>query len=424
MLNPVNRKKAHLTNSDRMIRLGDVMEIARTVKIKINLPREAAVRTLNTWTEACNLVSRIAFENGCLSNAIRLQKLAYRPAKEVGLSAQLAGSCIRHVASEYVAIRSNKRSPKAPCQFRKQAVILQGGTRGRDVSLRASGLSIWTVDGRFKAVPFQGPPDLEDKLNNWNLGDGRLSVSRKHVFLTLSFKKEVEPRTAPNDAVIGVDRGINVLACATDGKRHWMRKGGHTKHLRDRYSNVRASLQKRKAEHPTRSVAKVLKRLSGREARFMRAVNHEVSKAVVTFAERTGCPVIAIEDLEGIRNRRLRKVQRREIGRWAYGQLRKFITYKAEGLGMVVVGIDPRYTSQGCSRCGHTEASNRQGNLFLCKACGHSLHADLNAAHNIRLRGILARQALSEDGASHAPPKFAPTIRSGKPGRRRTSRQL
>jgi len=401
-----------------------VMEITRTVKLKINLPRQAAIHTVDTWTTACNAVSQIAFENGCLSNAIRLHALAYQAAKAAGLSAQVAGSCMRHVASKYAAARSNKHILTAPCRFHTQAVVLQGGTRGRDVSLRASGLSVWTVDGRFKAVPYQGPPDLADKLAHWTLGDGRLSVTKKSVFLTLSFKKEVEPRTATNDAVVGMDRGINVLACITDGHHHWMRKGGHAKFVRDRHSHVRASLQKRKAEHPTRSVAKVLQRLSGREARFMRAINHEISKAVVTFAERSGCPVIAIEDLGGIRKQRRRKPQRREIGRWAYGQLRDFVTYKAEGRGMTVIEVDPRNTSRGCSRCGHTEQANRQGNRFECKACGHRLHADLNAAHNIRLRGILARQAPDEDGVGHAPPKFAPTIRPGKPGRRRTSRLL
>lgn len=174
-------------------------------------------------------------------------------------------------------------------------MILQGAKRGRDVSLRKSGLSIWTIDGRMKAVPFRRPPGLAAKLDGWAFGDGRLSVTRKAVFLTLSFKKEVAQRTAPQDAVIGVDRGINVLACATDGKNQWMRKGGHIKHVRTRYLHVRSSLQRRKAQRPTRSVAKTLQRLSGRETRFMRVVNHEVSRSVIDFAEKAGCPVIAME---------------------------------------------------------------------------------------------------------------------------------
>lgn len=375
--------------------------IIRALKLKLYMPYEAAERTVQSWTDACNLVSRIAFENGNISNAVKLHKLAYEAAKSTGLSAQIAASCIRHVGAKYAAVRRNKHVIRAPCLFRRQAVVLQGGKRGRDVSLRASGLTVWTLDGRLKAVPFSGPPGLDDKLANWAFGDGRLFACRKSktVFLTLSFKKVVEERTAPNDAVVGVDRGINVIACATDGKRTWMRRGSHTKHVRNRYLQTRSSLQKKKAENPTRAGAKVLKRLSGREKRFMQAVNHEVSKSIVEFADKAGCPVIAVEQLDGIRDRRLRKEQRAEIHRWAYGQLNLFLSYKAQSCGMTVIEVDPRGTSKGCSRCGHAEPANRKRHVFECRACGHTLHADVNAAHNIRLRGILARQALGQDGA-------------------------
>ena len=388
------------------------MEVTRTVKLKLGLSRNIAARTVDAWTRACNVVSRIAFDAGKLSNAVRLHALAYAAAKACGLSAQVAASCIRHVASKYAAVRSNGHKIDAPCSFRSQAVVLQGGKRGRDVSLRKSGLSVWTVDGRIKAVPFSGPPGLADKLANWTFGDGRLSVTRKAVFLTLSFKKEIAEREAPQDAVIGVDRGINVLACATDGRRAWMRKGGHVKHVRNRYLHVRSSLQRKKAQRPTRSVAKTLQRLSGREARFMYAVNHEVSRSIIDFADRAGCPVITIEQLDRIRDRRLRKEQRAEINRWAYGQLCFLLTYKAQERGMAVIEVDPSGTSKGCSRCGHTDAANRKGHAFECRACGHRLHADLNAAHNIRLRGILARQVLGQDGS----PSCDPGVRSVDPG--------
>jgi putative transposase len=307
-------------------------------------------------------------------------------------------------------MRTNGVRPVRPCLFRWQPVVLQGGKRGRDVSLRRSGLSVWTVDGRMKAVPFSSPPDLQDKLANWAFGDGRLSVCRGRVFLTLSFKKEVEAQTAPRDAVIGVDRGINVLAAATDGKRHYRRKGGHTKHVRNRYLRVRASLQRRKAKRPTHSVRRLLKRLSGGEKRFMQAVNHEVSKAVVGFAGQAGCPVIAVEHLDGIRDRRLRKQQRAEISRWAYGQLMFFIRYKAEAEGMSVIEVDARNTSKGCARCG--AVGSRRGHLFRCQACGFTHHADSNAALNIRPRGILRRQQPDQDGC----PSWCPEARFVDPG--------
>jgi transposase len=56
---------------------------------------------------------------------------------------------------------------------------------------------------------------------------------------------------------------------------------------------------------------------------------------------------------------------------------------------MRVVAIDPRHTSQTCSKCGYQSRSNRKTQaLFLCKACGYQLNADLNAAYNIRSKHL------------------------------------
>ena len=83
---------------------------------------------------------------------------------------------------------------------------------------------------------------------------------------------------------------------------------------------------------------------------------------------------------------------------------------------MTVIEIDPSGTSKGCSRCGHSEAVNRDRHVFQCRACGHRLHADVNAAHNIRLRGILARQVLGQDGPLSCGPEVRPVDPGSKPG--------
>lgn len=67
---------------------------------------------------------------------------------------------------------------------------------------------------------------------------------------------------------------------------------------------------------------------------------------------------------------------------------------------------------KGCSRCGYVDAGNRNRHDFTCKACGYRLHADLNASRNVRLRGILARQALCQDGSPSIDPE-APPVDSG-----------
>jgi putative transposase len=51
--------------------------------------------------------------------------------------------------------------------------------------------------------------------------------------------------------------------------------------------------------------------------------------------------------------------------------------------------VDSAYTSQRCSSCGHVHTSNRNGDHFQCRRCGLRLHADVNAARNIRQRRSL-----------------------------------
>src|SRR3990167_8794586 len=98
-------------------------EITRTTKLKISLDLDVARRIVGAWTDACNYVSRIAFDNGKLSNAVRLHKLTYAEVRgQFGLPSQIAASTVRHVASKYAALRTAKKIPKRPLQFRHHAV--------------------------------------------------------------------------------------------------------------------------------------------------------------------------------------------------------------------------------------------------------------------------------------------------------------
>lgn len=64
--------------------------------------------------------------------------------------------------------------------------------------------------------------------------------------------------------------------------------------------------------------------------------------------------------------------------------MEEFCKYKAKSLGKNISFIDPRYTSQKCNCCECIDKKNRIREKFECISCGHSDHADLNAAKNIR----------------------------------------
>ncbi len=91
------------------------------------------------------------------------------------------------------------------------------------------------------------------------------------------------------------------------------------------------------------------------------------------------------------------------------------LEYKLDWRGGQLVKVPPAYTSQACAVCGHVHSGNRKGELFRCLACGHTDHADVNAAKNILAAGLAVlagepSQAGVEDaGQSARPVKRQPT---------------
>ena len=69
--------------------------------------------------------------------------------------------------------------------------------------------------------------------------------------------------------------------------------------------------------------------------------------------------------------------------------MRAFVAYKAQRVGVPVVLVGAAYTSQRCSRCGHTERANRKNQSeFCCIVCLYALPADQNAAINIEWAAV------------------------------------
>lgn len=142
--------------------------------------------------------------------------------------------------------------------------------------------------------------------------------------------------------------------------------------------------------------------MSGKEKRFQKHINHEISRQLINNAV-TDKQAIAIEDLTGIRertNKKLRNavarlssaVQRQNGARprsrkdkrlgnnWAFYQLRQFLTYQCVLVGVKLILVNPAWTSQTCHKC--FVIGNRKGKKFTCNTCG-KFDADYNGAKNI-----------------------------------------
>ncbi len=193
-----------------------------------------------------------------------------------------------------------------------------------------------------------------------------------HIVLTLP-----DPEVAPNEQTIGVDFGITRPAVTSHnrffGRRSW-------KNVERRYFRLKRSLQSK----GTPSAKRHLKRLARKVQRFRSNCDHVVSRQVVQSVE-PGTTLV-VENLDEIRQRTKQngRIQRRAMHQWPFRRLRERLTYKAEAHGCKVVGVDPRHTSQRCSKCGYTHRSNRRSqSRFVCRSCGFELNSDLNGSRNI-----------------------------------------
>ncbi|RYG55477.1 transposase, partial [bacterium] len=148
----------------------------------------------------------------------------------------------------------------------------------------------------------------------------------------------------------------------------------------------------------TKSAKRHLKKLSRKQANFVRNENHRISKEIVETARKER-KALALENLKGIRERAngFNREMRWQMGNWAFHQLQTFIAYKAKRAGVPVSFIDPRNTSRTCAVCGHCEKANRKSQArFVCRSCGHEANADKNAALNISQKADLERAVVNQ----------------------------
>lgn len=337
--------------------------------------------TMERFNEACNYIAEIAYEKR-LANKWALHRLVYyKVRKRFGLSAQMAVRAISKVVEVY------KRDKSAKPTFRDHGAMVYD-----ERILSWKGLeyaSLLTLKGRIK-VPIQIGEYQRGRTDRMR-GQADLLL-RNGVFYLATTIEAPEPVPFEAKDWIGVDLGIKNIATDSDGDQY---SGSHLNSLRHRNAKLRAKLQKK----GTKSSRRLLKKRSGKEARFARQVNHTISKRLVAKAKDT-VRGIALEDLTGIRERAtVRKAQRRTLTSWAFSQLRWFIEYKAKLAGVPLRFVEPRNTSRRCPNCGTVDKNSRRGEEFHCVVCGFVGHADHIAAENIRR--VAVNQPYAGDHSVH-----------------------
>ncbi|OLC30926.1 MAG: hypothetical protein AUH31_03710 [Armatimonadetes bacterium 13_1_40CM_64_14] len=337
---------------------------------------------LERFNAATNWLSGVAFRER-LWHWLPLQRRAYREVRErFQLPSAATVVVIRKVAYAY---RNTQRRQHQATFRRRGAIPVYRHQYKRDGTVSLYGFRI----------PFTARPRVELSSRHQ-----AVLCYRRGKFVLHQVVEVDVPAPAPVQDYLGCDLGTTNLLTDSEEEAY---SGRAVEEKRRIYVHRRARLQKR----GTRAARRKLRKISGRQRRYQRDVNHGIAKRVVAKAQRLCCG-IALEDLRGIRDRiKARRRQRARLHNWAFGQLRQFIVYKAAQAGVPVVFVDPANTSRTCPVCGHVDKRNRRSQAeFNCRRCGHAGPADVIAARNIRAWARGDAPMVASARAATSPPPY------------------
>lgn len=392
-------------------------DISLTMKLHIHADSEAVTlfRELTArYRDACDYISQYVFDNGFTLNFMFLQKDLYDDIRrKFALKSQMTISSLKTVTARYKTVKEQLyRHPykyrdeegntryidrtlewlTKPVRFsRPQADLV----RNRDYSFVDDGqaLSVNTLGSRVR-VSYDVPATFREYFDGtWTFGTAKLVSLNGEWYMHIPVSKSVTEefiRETPSH-VVGIDSGLRFLATAYDEKGNTtFFDGKQILAKRQSFNNVRAQLQAR----GTKSSKRVLKRISGRENRWMSDVNHRISK---TLTDMYGSGTLfVIEDLRGVsfseENLACRDAHgRNEIRSWSFYQLEQFLDYKSQSMGSAVLKVPADYTSQRCPKCGRIHKPNRHHDIheYICDCCGYRSNDDRVGAMNLQTLGAM-----------------------------------
>jgi putative transposase len=213
----------------------------------------------------------------------------------------------------------------------------------------------------------------------------RLTVRRSSTGKWLScFSVEIDDPLKPpwkDGLSVGIDLGLESFATMSNGEK--IDNPRFFRSEKKALAKAQRRLSKCEKRTPERSKAlKVVQRIHERIANRRYDFAHQISNQLVS---KYG--LIAFEDLnitKMLKNHNLAK----SISDVAWRMLVTTTSYKAESAGSKVVLVDPRNTSQLCSRCGVKVPKSLSDRVHECPQCGLVMDRDENAAINILRLGM------------------------------------
>ncbi len=224
-------------------------------------------------------------------------------------------------------------------------------------------------------------------------------------YMSVRLENKDVPDTQPIDTkqvktVIAADLGIRKLVSLSNGQTvanpQYAKKLERTKAIRQRRASRKVKGSKNRAQ-AYQKLAKIDQKISNQRSDYHWKVANKLCRLAdaVIFEDLNVKSMMARcqlkQDASGkyLKNNQAQKRGlNRVIADAAWGELKLKTKAVAAKLGLIVTEVDPRFSSQRCSCCGHTDKANRDKERFLCIECGYIEDADVQASFNLLDRGL------------------------------------
>ena len=215
-------------------------------------------------------------------------------------------------------------------------------------------------------IPAKSYRKLNDKLrNNWKLSEYcEFFKSKTREWLVRVFVTKNIDRFNIKNKSLGIDVGIKHGVARSD------------KYLGKNLSNIiekeKISQAERQRQHDKKKTFKTL---------VKQQLDKEVNLALARCKKDS--MNLVVEHPKVLANLRINK-----LNRWARSYFANRAGVRANEEEIFIRWVNPAYTSQTCSNCGHIDKQSRVSqSLFVCTSCDFHSNADINAAINMARKG-------------------------------------
>jgi len=255
----------------------------------------------------------------------------------------------------------------------QNVLSIQGLKRGKRIKLKV------TDDRRFK-------------------GNLRIVIKSKERIEIHNCVKAKINKISEEEKTIGIDKGYTVLIATSEGTFYGEKLNSFLSEETERLNEInrkrnklRSLVKKNLEKGHIKKAKRIIKyNLGNRKywrkketsrARLESYINNEVEK----FIKKEKPSDVVLENLNFINWReKLPKKIKRQLSRWVKGYINERLEYKFSLNDIKTAVVNPAYTSQICSFCGHFGV--RRGDRFYCPHCDRVVHADYNAGKNVLAR--------------------------------------